>query len=533
MALETRTYDEVYQLARSLLRSYVPEADVSEGSDYDATARMLAAIFVGNQGQAQHLAKQIHPAEADADHLARHAHARMIEELGAAPAGGLVQLTATSGADTQPAGSTLVHDDGTEYTTVAPVTMRAPAWTGKSVVEGSGPSRILVAPSVNDISPGDVLDIDGDVRTVQGTNTTIGFVDLWEPLTRRPAAGTPITAVIGASVEIVASETGAAGNKPQGDTLTLETPEGAIETTVRVIGLSGGAAVETPEELRARVVAHDQQPPGNGNPGHLRAIARTLETFRIADALVYPGFRGLGTIDVIPLGPSGARLVTQAQIKAVQAAIDAEVPYVDDVLVKAPTLSVYREVTVEVEYEVGFEPDWSGSFALTSSSTANFLALDASPVGVIEQGDRLLVHQRVGAVWVTYERTAKTITSAGVELTEPLPHVPTANPDGRDDIYPSGPNAVAIIEAIEGVFDALGPGTGNLFTDDYSRFPLPSVEWDPVLRMSRIIAAVAAVSGVRDVHIDSINDGPPSDVPPPAQEIVRMGQVRVVFVAPS
>lgn len=533
MPLEVRTYDEVYQLARSLLRAYVPDADVSEGSDYDAKARTLAAIFVGNQGQAEYLANQIHPGSADADHLGRHAEGRQIEALGAAKAAGVVQLTATSGTPTQPSGSTLTHDDGTAYTTAEPVTLRSPIWTGKSVVEGSGLNRILVAPNTSGIEPGDVCEIDGESRLIQGVNATVGFIDLWEPLKSPPAAGTPINAVIGAGVGIVADEVGAGGNKPQGDTLTLESPEGAIDATARVVGLSGGAAAETPEELRARVLAHDQQRPANGNPGHIRAIARTVTSHRVSDAVVYPGFRGLGTIDVIPIGPSGARLVTQVQLDAVEEALARELPYVDDVRVLAPTLSAYYELSVEVEHEVGFEPDWSGSFALTSSSTPNFLALDSSPVGTIEQGDRVLVHQRVGAVWVTYERTVKSVTPPGIELTEPLPHAPTVNPDGRDDVYPSGPNAVAIIEAIEGVFDALGPGTGNLFSTNYDRFPLPSVEWDPVLRMSRIIAAVAAVDGVRDVHINTINDGAPADIPPAAQEIVRMGQVRVIFTAPT
>ena len=59
MPLATRTFDESYQLARSLLRNYIDDSDVSEGSDYDITARILAGLFIGNQGQAEFLGDQI------------------------------------------------------------------------------------------------------------------------------------------------------------------------------------------------------------------------------------------------------------------------------------------------------------------------------------------------------------------------------------------------------------------------------------------------------------------------------------------
>lgn len=541
MPLEVRTFDEALELARALLRGYVPGADVSEGSDYDAKARMLAALFAGNQGQAESLAKQIHASSADGDHLLRHAEVKLGGDsaLGATRAAGVVQLIATSGTPTQPVDSVLEHVDGTTFKTTQAVTLRSPTWVGKSVVAGSGRTRILVAPDAADIAVGDVAVIDGNYRLIQGVDATVGFIDLWEPLPRAPTAGQPITAAIGAGVTIRADETGRGGNKLQGDTLELASPVGTIAASARIVGLSGGAATETPEELRARVVAHDQQPPGNGNAGEMRAIARTVTEHRIADAAIYSGFRGLGTTDVIPIGPSRARRITDAQITAVSDAL-AALPYVDDVNVLASTLSDYIEAHVEVEHEVGFEPDWYGSFQIQASigglgavalSTTTRLLLNATPVGTIEQGDRVMIQQLVGAVWVVYERTVATVEAGAITLTDPLPHAPIDNPDGRHDVYPGGPNAPAIYAAIEGVFDVLGPGDGS--APRRIRFPLPSVDWDPVLRVANLIAATKAQTGVRDIHVTTIDDTTPDDIVPAAQETLRQGQIRVTFVEPT
>jgi uncharacterized phage protein gp47/JayE len=533
MPLEVRTYDETVELARALLRGNIPGADVTPGSDYDAKARMLAALVTGNQGQAEYLAKQIFAASADGDHLDRHKRARLLPELGPAKAVGVVQLTATSGTPTQPVGSVLTHVSGTTYKTTRAVTLQAPVWTGKSVVAGSGISRVLVAPNITGIDAGHVVNIDGDLRLVQGTDAVVGFIDLWEPLSKVPTPGTPIEAAIGAGVTVLADETKAAGNKLQGDVLALSAPVGDISTSARIVGLSGGAGAETPEELRARVLAHDQQPPGNGNAGEYRARARTVKAYRIADACIYPGFRGLGTTDIIPLGPSGARRATLPQLDAVRAAI-AAAPYVDDARVLAHTLTDYCEVHLAIEHEVGFEPDWTGSFAIVAGSTASVLTLGANPEGTIEQGDRIMIQQRVGAVWVTYEREVDEVLPYGLMLAEPLPHTPTANPDLRDDVYPGSANAAAIYAATDGVFDRLGPGHGSLAVPPrYERFPLPSVEWDPVLRISNLISAAKAVGGVRDVHLLSMNDVDPDDITPAAQEMVRAGQIRVTFVSPD
>ncbi len=530
MPLETRTFQELYELARALLRSYVPGADVSPGSDYDLKARVLAAMYLGNQGNAEFIANQIFPESAEAAFVDRHAAARRIFARAAAKAIGTVLLTASSGTPTQPAGSELLGVDGTKFTTLSNATIIEPAWSGKSVVEGSTMFRIIVAPDVTGISTQHIIEINGEQRAIQAIQTSIGAIDLYEPLTVDPSAGTLISPVRGARVTVEASEPGAEGNKPVGDQLTLSAPVGAISPTARVQAMSGGANAETIEEVRARVVSHDQQPPGAGNPGFYRSISRaTPSSQRIADAIVYPGFRGLGTVDIVPMGPSGARLVTTEQVSSVAGQIQNLGIYGDDVLVLAPTLGAYVRAEIEIEPETGFEPDWVGSFTITTGSSTTAIKVTTSPVGTIEIGDRVMIAQRIGANWFTFERTVSNVDPNTIYIVEPLPVAATVNPNAIPDIYPGGPLAAPATEAIDEAFDVLGPGTGTVATTIYSRFPKPSDEWDPVLRVSSLLCAVKDLSGVRDVHVTTINGLTPDDIVPDAQELLRRGQITVTF----
>jgi uncharacterized phage protein gp47/JayE len=69
-----------------------------------------------------------------------------------------------------------------------------------------------------------------------------------------------------APLSIIAVNAGAEQNFPAGDTLTLITPVENVDSdiTIDAPGLTGGAAVESVDRVRARVVAHDQFPPLGG-----------------------------------------------------------------------------------------------------------------------------------------------------------------------------------------------------------------------------------------------------------------------------
>lgn len=541
MPLSTRTFDEAYQLARSLLRNYIDGADVSEGSDYDITARILAALFVGNQGQAQFLADQIFADSAEGDFLDRHLK-RVGGRLSATKGSGTIQITAPSGSDILPSGSSLTHVSGTTFVTTAAATITLPAFSSKTVVKGSNQYRLFLSPDVTGMAAGDQLLINSEVRTIQGVDTNTGAVDLHEPLSSDPASGTSVDPQRGATVPVEASATGKDGNKPQGDVLTIDSPPGVIEAEARIILLSGGDAEEEDDAARARVVAHDEQPPGNGNAAHYRSAARRATTVRVADALIYPGFRGLGTTDIIPVGPSGARFPTDVMVSTVDTILgddDEGAPYPDDYLVTAGTQGAYREVSVSVLYETGFEPDFdftgaAGFSVAAAGSTTTRLEIGADPTATsdIEVGDRILYSARFGGTWQVYERTVAGLGATFIDVSVALPFTPALNPDARADVYSSGPLGLATVAAIEGVYDALGWGTGLSGGDIFERFPRPSDELDPVLRLNAIRCAVKALDGVRDCIIDTLDDTTPADIVPAAQTRIRQGQITILFVEP-
>ena len=535
MPLETRTFDESYELARSLYRGYIDGSDVSAGSDYDIMARILAAMFNGNQGQAEFLSRQIFADTAEGDFLAKHAE-KVGGILPATKASVVLALTAPSGTDTIPIGTALTHASGTAYTTTTAGTILYPGFADKTVVDGSSLYRLFLSPDTTGISVGYQLSVNGSTRMVAGVDSTTGAIDLETPLPAAPLPGAVVSSVRGTKVEAEADEAGSAGNKPAGDELTITTPPGTVDAIATIMSSSGGADAEGDDEVKARIFAHDRNPPGAGNASHYREVSRGVTSIRVADAVIYPGFRGLGTVDVLPIGPSGARQPTPTQIAAVDDALAAEggVPYIDDYLVLAPALTAYTEVSVTVAYETGFEPDFtfSGSIGwslVTVGSSPTRLEIGSDPTASsdIEVGDRILYSSRFGATWQVYERIVSAIGATYIDISVPLPFTPVVNGDARADIYASGPLGLPVAEALADVYDSLGPGVGS--TTTYTRYPLPSDELDPVLRVNSIRCSIKSIDGIRDVVVDTINDVSPADITPPAQTTVRQGQLTIIL----
>jgi uncharacterized phage protein gp47/JayE len=533
MPIETRTFDEMYALGRALIGEYIDDPDLSEGGDYDITARLLAAMFTGNQGQVEYLANQLFPSEAAADFLEKYRKRYRLPDLSAAQsATGIAFFTATSGTPTLPAGATLTHVDGTVFVVKRTATAVAPSWIGKTVVDGSTASRLLVAPDAIGIAAGQVVEVNGERRSVGGVDLVTAVVDLSNPLPSAPPAGVAVTAVIGGEVAIDAQQSGSSGQKPRGDELTIDSPPANTDAEAFVVALSGGTDGESEDDLRARITSREQSPPASGNAGSIRGWVIGAGAGAI-DALVYPGFRGLTAHNVIPIGPQGARVLSQEAVEAIQANVDLERHPSDDILVQLPTLREPTEVQLVVTYETGFEPDWSGSFRAVSSPSGSLTRVDltSSPVGTVEVGDRIMIDQKIGAEWFTFERTVTAVDGGGLNFAEALPVPISENALGTNDVFPGSPNAPDIVAAIESVFDGLGAGVGEDGTEAYFRDPLPSVAWDPVLRTSKLEAAVIAVPGVRDVALTTIGGEPAADLNPEALGLVRRGQIRLSFVA--
>lgn len=532
MALETKTFDEIVAIARGQLRALVTGADVSDGGDYDLSAKLLAAVFEGQQEKARVLALQLFPATASLDQLLLHAAARGLTRQAAAGAVGKVLLTAASGTSTQAQGSTITHADGTVFLTTAPAMVSASAWTGKTLAAGSTPGRIVVAPNTTGITTATLVEINGEVRSVRQVIAGLSCIDLDEPLSVVPSAGTAVNHKRGCVAPVAATTSGAATNKPVGDTATLSSPATGIDSSVRFATCGGGGDVESKDELAARLVAYDSNRPGGGNVEHLRTIAREVDGVRVADAVVFPSFRGLGTVDVIPIGISGARQMGADAIAPILSALIAELPPWADVQVQSLLYeSSPQHLDLTVTCAPGYERDFiSAGFAIAASpaSTTTRIYLTTDPTSVASVGHRIQASVRSAGFWGTYQRTISSMNVPGagtyyIDVTEPFP---AALASTDPVVLPGGPLFDDIVAALDALFDTLGPSRKNTGTGyTYKRHPDPAVAWDDVLRRASITRVVTSVVGTSNLVVTT----PASDQTPSPQLTWRRGYYLLRF----
>ena len=150
------------------------------------------------------------------------------------------------------------------------------------------------------------------------------------------AAVTIVAGTVNASITAV--EGGKDANTAASSTLTLVSPIAGVDSnaTVDSNGLTGGADVESNDQLRARVEARIQQPPHGG--ADFDYVTWALEVAGVTRAWHYALELGLGTVTVrfmmddnyadgIPLA---------ADVTAVQNYIDTVRPVTADVTVVAP-----------------------------------------------------------------------------------------------------------------------------------------------------------------------------------------------------
>ena len=532
MPLTTYSAEELASVGKGAIRGLLPEASIAKGDDYDLSARMVAAVAEGAQKQAQHVVEQIFPKTSDSESLLRHADRFATGKLPAAKATGLLQIAATSGTSTQGSGSAVTHADGTAYTTTAAVAMALPAWTGKTVVGGSGRDRIIVSPNITSMVELELVTINGEVRAIRALLADISAIELYEPLSATPSDGNAITATRGAVAPIEADETGATGNKAQGDTLTLTTPAAGVTAACRVIELAGGGDEETDAQLAQRISDYEAGIAVAGNPEHVRQLARATEGFRFDDCVVFPGFRGIGSVDAFLIGVPGARQVSANAVAAAQAALDAILPYHCDTLA---TALIYRasedDIDVTITTIPGYERDWvSAGLAIAGGSTVLVVEVTGLVAGLIELGDRVLFTLKLGSLWQTYQRTVTGVDVAGgnITLNSPLPVAPIV---GDPNMLPGGPLFDVVYSALVTLFESLGPsaklsGGGDVL--GYERHPQPAVAWDDTLRRASVFESIQTITGV----LNTVVTTPAADSQPNPQETIRRGKILIRFAEP-
>lgn len=535
MALNTYTFAEWVDRARAVIRAAIPEAVTTRGTDYYLTARLLALLATNAQGMASYILKQILPKTAEREWLQRHAEARKIATLPATKATGYVQILGTGGSSQ--ANATINAPDGTVYTLDSvPVTIALPAWVGKTSGTGSGVSRLVILPDTSGMLPGHVLSVTIDAvvhtRTIRDVLTSVNAVDLYEALPSAPVAGSAVSAVAGARAAVTAAAVGAKSNRDVGEAGTLQTPGAGVTAAVTFLGLSGGADVETLEELRGRIVDFDAYRPAAGNAAHYREIAKSIKSHRVAEAFVFPGFRGLGTINVVPFGISGARMPSQSMIDAVQDALDAAAHWADDILVHAFTYTAPMDCLLLAGWHPGHEPDWEGALTIGGgvSTTSRIYTTTNPALSGVAIGARVNVSVQVSGTWQWCERTVAAMTATYIDLSSPLPAVPA---NGKS-VCSGGPGVTLLHDALVDYFDQLGPGAfevivGLKLEAGVARMPPVSDSFDGTVRLDQLRARLFQVPGLASLTIVQLNGtvGPTSDIRVNPGEVALLGEVKI------
>jgi len=157
--------------------------------------------------------------------------------------------------------------------------------------------------------------------------------------------------------------------------LFVQAPEGVLSQAG--LTLSGGVAAETDAELLARLLDYLMHPPGGGNAYDYQRWAMAVPG--ISKAWAFPGRRGLGSVDVVVLGPDGPAL--PSAIAAAQAAVDAARPAAcKDAWVLSPT-----PVAVAIKVAVRLDPKITTLALFTAQLQEALVAAfkDLPPGGVV------------------------------------------------------------------------------------------------------------------------------------------------------
>lgn len=515
MPYDQKTYTELVELEKTSIRNRIPEADTSDGSDYDVEARVHATVVHGNQAQGAYLAKQVLPATAEQEYLEEHADRVGVPRLDAAAAAGKVALVLDSGSSgTQASGSTLQSANGIAYETTEVGTIALPAWSGKTVSGGATVSRIGVLPNVNDMQAGERIEITIDgvpyQRTIKRVLISIQAIEIYGVFPAAPAATASIDPVYSATVTVEASEAGASGNRDANDAGTLDSPSGTISATCYFLEMTGGADEQSLDDFRRNVVTAHAYRAGSGNLEDWRRWA--LESgVGMAEAFVYPNLRGLGAMTILPFGVADARRIGDERFAEILSSVRAQMGAFDDVDI-APLSAMGDDEHVELTVEpgVGYEPDWNSDadvFLRSSApvSTVSTLQLNSeADLDLFQVGDRVVVPILVNDQYTTEERTIASIVNAGstdyqLRLSTDLSSVPADDYAFGVRIWPGGPLYGEIRTALEELFDSLGPGD----TVPPSRWPRVSDAYPARLTTANISCAGLGVDGVVDLNVIS------------------------------
>jgi uncharacterized phage protein gp47/JayE len=219
------------------------------------------------------------------------------------------------------------------------------------------------------------------------------------------AAGTAVVAV-------TAVEAGQTGNATAGYALTLTTPIGGITAAGTAGALSGGAAAEKDDALRARFIARIQQPP-HGGAAH-DYVAWALEVAGVTRAWVYPQELGAGTVTVRFVRDNDASLIPDAgEVTTVQDYID------ERRTVTAKGCYVVAPIADPLDYSIAVTPNTQAVKDAVTAELTDLISRESVPGGTL-----LLSHQRA-AISAAAGETNYNMTAPVADVVAATGHITT------------------------------------------------------------------------------------------------------------
>lgn len=323
-------------------------------------------------------------------------------------------------------------------------------------------------------------------------------------------------------IPVAAVDTGAATNHDAGDVLTWVAAPPTSDPTAAVAsgGLIDGAAAETNEQARARLLARMQNPPSSGNWQHVATLAEE-STPAVEKAYVYPAIQGPGSVHFAVTRRATTTATTGS--KSADRDLDATVlstivtPYVKGLYPERADVKGTTVANVATDVAIGLSlpaspqasppgpgggwldgTPWPANTAdaafkctVTAVTSSTTFTVDA-PTAPLAGASRIAYLSP--SDWTL--RTARVVSFTGsagayvVTIDNPFTGIA-----GGDYIWPQCQNAQTYVTALLNAFGAMGPGEKTASVGILARafrHPLPQVSWPYALGAAQLRALTDA-----------------------------------------
>lgn len=508
------TRDELVQRARDIIRGLLRGADVAEGADYDIKSRILGTLAFSMQQHAGVVLRNVDPRKAFGVFLREYIDIQGIGETlletsaAARKASGKAIIRSATGTQTQLSGSALTHADAAAYALTANATTNATAVKTLRSGHRSGRKRV----NQGHVGGGFVAAVAGEVYQFSPTSEYVALYDadnggdsmqhtflLYNELDADPAMHSQFVQQFGAVASIEAAVAGRAGNKDAKDTLLITSPSGTIQATAYILSLTGGRDALTTAQMQAAIRDLQGTRLGAMTLEELRLLAMTYPTTQLRECFLFPGKRGIGTYELLPVGEEGPLVATADRNALVTFMADRTSP-VDHFFSAAIAEVKDTLATLEVRVAANMAPDWmlpdSGATPLAVAGGSTTTQVNVATTGM-EVGDRVIIACVQAAdpfvPYIVQRRIAAIGGTPHIEVDEALPYPPVA---AESFVTPGGPLGQAIIDALYAYYDDQSPSGIITAPSRYYRYPAPGTSEN----VQALIGRVTAVPDVLDAH---------------------------------